>query len=208
MEKVGFAQYVPNAVVNAAKDGDHEAFERLYTTYVNACYSLAFRISSDRKLAEDIVQNSFIKVIHKIGGLENPSSFGAWLKRIVANETISCLRHSKLMNITQFVESAEQSLEKEIDSEQIAYHSGTQGETEWELETLVKKLSIEQKAVLMLHQVDGYKHEEIANMFGKSISFSKVTLNRAFKKLREQIKVQGLNNGVEQNKEIRKWKKP
>jgi DNA-directed RNA polymerase specialized sigma24 family protein len=62
--------------------------------------------------------------------------------------------------------------------------------------------------VLMLHQVDGYKHEEIANMFGKSISFSKVTLNRAFKKLREQIKVQGLNNGVEQNEEIRKWKKP
>ncbi|MFT5278011.1 MAG: RNA polymerase sigma-70 factor (ECF subfamily) [Glaciecola sp.] len=207
MEKVGFAQYVPNAVVNAAKNGDHEAFEYLYSTYVNACYSLALRISSDPKLAEDIVQNSFVKVIHKIGGLENPTSFGSWLKRIVANETISCLRHFNLMNMTELTEGDEQSLQMEKGSGQIAYHSDNQGETEWELEKLVKKLPVEQKAVLMLHQVDGYKHQEIANMFGKSLSFSKVTLNRAFKKLREQINAESVDSVVGQSEEIREEKK-
>ncbi len=179
MEKHGFAQSVSKQVIELAQKGDRAAFETIYQTYAKACFNLAFRICRDRLMAEDIVQTSFIKVIKKIQQFNHQGAFAGWLKRIVSNESINRIRVDSRMVLVE-------------DENALLVEQDSLFESNWmvtvhELNGLLQSLSETARAVLLLHEVEGYNHKEIADMFGKSESFSKVTLSRAYKHLRSLV---------------------
>jgi RNA polymerase sigma-70 factor (ECF subfamily) len=179
MTATGFQQQLPNEVIRQAQAGDMLAFETIYNTYANACYSLALRISGNAALAQDIVQEVFIKIINKISSFRNEGYFAGWVRRIVANETINRIKSETRLHLVG-------------EEEALNCPSGDLFEQDWlsacrDLDTLVTKLSATSRAVLLLHEVEGYSHKEIAELYGKSESFSKVTLSRAYASLKKIV---------------------
>ena len=179
MEKQGFAKSVSTQVIKLAQKGDRSAFETIYQTYATACFNLAFRICRDRLMAEDIVQTSFIKVIKKIQQFNHQGAFAGWLKRIVSNESINRIRAESRMMLVED--------EEDLKVDQESLFTSNWAITAHDLDGLLQSLSETARAVLLLHEVEGYNHQEIADMFGKSESFSKVTLSRAYKHLRSLV---------------------
>ena len=153
------------------------AFEQIYRTYSEASYYLAYRICGCEAIAQEISHDAFIKVMANINKYRGAGSFAGWVRRIVANEAINHINSEKRQRIDHDVEVVE------ISSNNLFEHNWL--ESCRDLDTLTEKLPSVSRAVLILHQVEGYKHQEIAEMFGKSVSFSKVTLNRAFASLRQ-----------------------
>jgi len=172
----GFQQQLSKRIIIQAQSGDLKALEAIYETYSNACYNLAFRICGDRNLALDIVQETFIQIINKINQFQRKGSFSGWVRKIVANETIDRIRSEQKLHVIE-----------DLDSD--SYPSNDLFGIEWldaklDISFLLDKLSDSSRAVLMLHELEGYTHKEIAKMFGKSESYSKTVLSRAYSKLR------------------------
>jgi len=188
IEKKGFHQDLPKEVITQAQSGSPIALQSIYQTYGEACYNLAVRICGNKYLSQDIVQESFITIINKISQFNHSGSFAGWVRRITANETINRIRaETKLYLVDDF---KTESLE-----------SNDLFGIEWlnanlDLNILLNQLSTTQRAVLILHELDGFTHKEIAKMFDNSESFSKTTLSRAYSHLKElALKTQN-NQGV------------
>ncbi|WP_196139074.1 RNA polymerase sigma factor [Aliikangiella sp. G2MR2-5] len=176
----GFSQTLPEELIERAKLGDRSAFEQIYCTYAKACYNLAYRVCQQPALAQDIVQDCFVKLMQKIGQYKGEGYFSGWLRRIVANETINRVRKQNRLTLVGDDESGM------LDSAVTVFDSRWVL-SEDRLTELLGKLSLNARAVLWLHEVEGYSHQEIAEMFGKSESFSKVTLSRAYSQLRKMF---------------------
>ncbi len=175
----GFQQQLPQDVIRRAQQGDMMASENIYTTYCSACHNLAYRICNNQMMAQDIVQEVFIKVLRQISSYRNEGSFAGWLRRIVANETVNRIRAEYRLRLVD---------ERDI----FDLTTNDLFNQDWlsacrDLDGLLKQLSTTSRAVLLLHEVEGYNHQEIADFFGKSESFSKVTLNRAFSSLKKIV---------------------
>ena len=184
----GFQQQISQDLIRQAQTGDMLAFERIYQTYADACYTLALRISGNRTLAQDVVQEVFIKVINKIGDYRNEGHFAGWLRRIAANETINRIRSETRLHLVG-------------EDEAKNYPADSLFEIEWlnacrDLDGLLSQLTTTSRAVLLLHEVEGYSHKEIAKMYQKSESFSKITLSRAYARLRASILKQEQKNAL------------
>lgn len=182
MPKIGFQQQLSKQVITQAQAGNMLAFENIYLSYAEASYSLALRISNCQTLAQDIVQEAFIKVMNKIGHFNHEGSFAGWVRRIVVNETINRIKSENALR--QF---------NDTDVDEIS--AKNLFETDWlsacsDLDFLLKKLSTTSRAVLILHEIEGFKHKEIASLYGKSESFSKITLSRAYETLRTEVSKQ------------------
>ena len=175
----GFSQQLPGAVIKAAKNGEIDALELIYRTYADAAYTLALRICRDPSLAQDVVQDSFIKVMKSIQGFREEGAFAGWVRRIVSNETINRIRRQSHLQL--------------VDEQQLSnLESESLFEQDWlmatrDLDGMLGKLSESARAVLVLHEIEGYNHKEIGDMFGKSESFSKVALSRAYKTLKKLV---------------------
>ncbi|MEW6990078.1 RNA polymerase sigma factor [Colwelliaceae bacterium 6441] len=180
---LGFKKEVSNKVIKQAQAGDINALEIIYKTYAAACYALAFRISCDKSLSQDVVHDAFIKIMEKISSLKDFSLLVPWIKKIVSNETINQL---KRRNRIEFLdEDTEKSL---ITNDLFDQH--------WlatckDLNKLLSNLSDTSRIVLVLHEIEGFNHKEIANVFNKTESFSKVTLSRAYKALKKNSITEG-----------------
>lgn len=178
----GFQQQLSMDLIQRAKTGDMLAFGTIYDTYADASYNLAWRISNNKILAQDIVQEVFIKIINNIGSYRSEGSFAGWIRRIVANETINRIKLESRLHLV-----GEENIE-DYPASNLFGHNWVN--TCRELDNLVARLSITSRAVLLLHEVEGYNHKEIAKMYDKSESFSKVTLRRAHISLRKMILAQ------------------
>ena len=182
----GFQQQISKELICQAQTGDMLAFEQIYNTYANACFQLAFRISGNRTLAQDVVQEVFIKVINKIVDYRNEGNFAGWLRRIAANETINRVKSESRLHLVG------------EDSAEI-YPANDLFNHDWlsacrDLDGLLKHLSTTSRAVLLLHEVEGYNHKEIARLYQKSESFSKTTLSRAYASLKKIVSKQEQKN--------------
>ena len=177
--KIGFQQDLTPDIIKKAKQGDVSAFEQIYRTYSNACYSLAFRICGDGAMAQDVVQESFLKVMKRINSYRGDGRFSAWLKQIVAHETINRIRSNRRLYLVGEDELLKNESKDLFDQNWI--------EACRDLEPLLARLSTTARAVLLLHEIEGYSHKEIAAFFGNSESFSKVTLSRAYAALRKLV---------------------
>ena len=177
---LGFNQTIPKELILLAQKGDMDAFEHIYRIYCSASYSLSYRICGQKAMAEDSVQESFIKIMKRIKQFNNKGSFAGWCRRIVTFETINRVKHLSRLTLVG-------------DSDLEHLTSSSLFDRDWlanciDLEKLIMQLSPLSRAVFSLHEIEGYTHKDIAQMFGKSVSFSKVTLSRAYAKL-EQLAI-------------------
>jgi RNA polymerase sigma-70 factor (ECF subfamily) len=138
-------------------------------------YSLSRRICKTAEDAEDVLQETFLEVCRSIGRFrgEGPGSLTAWVKRIASSKALMRVRREKYRDTDELLEDGP-----------AAGGRGTDMALQLDLEVALERLSETSRAVVWLHDVEGYTHEDIAEMMGKTVSFSKSQLARAHKRLR------------------------
>jgi RNA polymerase sigma-70 factor (ECF subfamily) len=173
--------------IERAKQGDAEAFEILYNLHKRRVYSLCLRMTANTAAAEDLTQEAFLQLFRKIGTFRGESAFSTWLHRMAVNVVLMQLRKKGLsvVPLDDTVETEEETPRKEL------------GATDAKLAGSVDRLQLQRaidalppgyKSIFVLHDVEGYEHNEIAEMVGCSIGNSKSQLHKARLKLRELIK--------------------
>ena len=148
------------------------AFAAIYSRFSGACYTLALRVLGEPSGAEDIVQEVFLKMFATVRGFRGDAPFGAWLKRLTANATIDVLRSRQRFR--------DDDVDALFESMPAASADAEDGVDAW---SLLQRLPPRARAVVVLHEVEGYTHKELADLFGQSESYSKSILARALKRL-------------------------
>jgi RNA polymerase sigma factor (sigma-70 family) len=161
-------------VVARARAGDPDALEQLYRAFEAPVYNLARRICRTTEDAEDVLQETFFEVCRSIGRYREEGSIWGWVRTIAASKALMRLRRNKYRETEE--------LHDEV--------TGRQREDtalRMDLEAALERLTETSRAVVWLHDVEGYTHEEIATMMGKTPSFSKSQLARAHVRLRRWL---------------------
>jgi RNA polymerase sigma factor (sigma-70 family) len=167
-------------IIDQCKNNSAKAQMQLYNLYAKGMFLVAFRYVKGKCLAEDIMQDAFIKAFKNINSYKNEVAFGAWLKRIVINQSIDTLKKNKLelVAINEEVYKVEDeedwTIEVNISVDQIV-------ET---INTLKEKYRL----VLTLYLLEGYDHQEISEILNITENTSRTHLLRGKKQLKEQLK--------------------
>ena len=167
--------------------GDTEAFAQLYRRHNRRVYSVCQRMSDNAAQAEDLVQDVFIQLFRKIGSFRGESAFTTWLHRLIVNQVLMHLRKRSVRN--------ERTSENDDMPEQITV--GTANPRHMAvldrigLDRAIAQLPTGYRMVFLLHDVEGYEHEEIAKMLNRSVGTSKSQLHKARMKLRGLLKQRG-----------------
>jgi RNA polymerase sigma factor (sigma-70 family) len=171
---------VPDVLVARARAGDLDALEALYRAFETAVYTLALRILRSPEEAEDVLQETFLEVVKSIGQYRGEGHLWGWIRQIASSKALMRLRRNRVRHT------------EELDEEAIAAGTGTGTVPERiDLERAFEQLSATSRAVVWLHDVEGYTHEEIAEQMGKTVSFSKSQLARAHARLRRLLEAEG-----------------
>lgn len=172
--------------IHRAKAGDLEALERIYRAYEATVYTLARRICATPEDAEDVLQETFLEVCRSIERFRGAGAgtLTAWVKRIAASKALIKIRYERYRETEELTESR---------GTEARGHGGTEARRhanvalQLDLEAALAGLSDTARAVVWLHDVEGYTHEEIAGLMGKTVSFSKSQLSRAHARLRRLL---------------------
>jgi RNA polymerase sigma-70 factor (ECF subfamily) len=159
-----------------ARRGDMAACETVFRKFHQPAYSVAFRVCQCRETAQEVTQEAFITAFRKIRQFRGDAPFWSWLRRVVINHAISTLRRGPKMDP---LELQDHHASSDSASEQLGMAM--------DLESALARLNAPDRAVVWLHDVEGYNHREIARLFGKTESFSKTRLSRARTRLRELL---------------------
>lgn len=164
--------------VHAAAAGDRHAFQRLYRVHVDRIYGAVYRLAGyDHARAEDLTQDAFVRAWQKLAEFRHESAFGTWLYRLAVNVALMDIR-ARGANPVGF-----------MDEDQLP----EPGETPFcaaerdELERAIGQLPPRARAVLVLHDIEGWRHEEIATELGMAVGTSKAQLHRARGLLRNML---------------------
>ncbi len=168
--------------VDKARAGDRLAFEQLYRSHCDRIYALCWRMcGGDRALAEDMVQEAFVRAWSKLHLFRGDSKFGTWLHRLTVNVVLSDrrIRVKRLQREQVFGDDLERVLvgDKNV-------FAGLRKD----LEAAIAGLPERARTVLVLYDIEGYQHNEIAEMTGMAVGSSKAQLHRARKLVREVLK--------------------
>jgi RNA polymerase sigma-70 factor (ECF subfamily) len=172
-----------------AKQGDALGFERLYQLHRARVYALCLRMTGNVAEAEDLTQDAFLIVFRKIGSFRGDSAFSTWLHRIAIN--VALMRRRRRTSLeTSLEENSEPGSDRAGPLESLAsddlYLAGLIDRLQ--LERALEQLRPFHRLVVELHDVQGYKHNEIAKMLDCSIGDSKSRLHRARARLRQLLK--------------------
>lgn len=171
-------------LVRKAQQGDEASFERLYQAHKRRVFSLCLRMVGDVSQAEDLSQQAFLQLFRKIGSFRGKSAFSTWLHRLVVNVVLMQLR-KKGLNLVP-LEEADPSNEEKPHKEYGAVDRHLAGSVDRiTLQRAIEDLPPGYRRVLVLHDVEGFEHHEIANMANCSVGNSKSQLHKARLKLRE-----------------------
>jgi len=167
---------LPDAVAQGVLRGERDAFADAYRLLSRAVMNLAARILQDRPLAEEVVQDTFIDLVEKSAQIQSVESICAWVRKVAVNHCLMRLR------------SPWHARRSEVDAEEVFASTNVDRSMEWvasapTLEAALGSLSEDARAVIWLHDVEGYTHKEIGELMGKTASFSKSQLARAYEKL-------------------------
>jgi RNA polymerase sigma-70 factor (ECF subfamily) len=179
-------------LIRGCRINDRKAQVQIYKLYYKAMYNTALRILNDSAGAEDIMQESFLEAFRKIETYREESSFGSWLKKIVVNKSIDTLRKSR---DTVSLDEIDQEVAEPADEEDFIQVLSTRVE---EIRKAIHRLPDSYRIILSLHLLEGYDHEEIAQVLDISYNLSRTRYSRARKKLLGYLGAAG--NGVNQSK--------
>lgn len=164
-------------LVEQAIGGSRDAFKELFMKNVLRIHSLCLRISADTYTAEELTQEVFIKAWEKLKTFQFESKFSTWLHSIAVNQFLMYIRSEK-----RHSDKIE-----EFDKENIIKNSRQQHDSKIDLENAISKLPEQARIVLVLHDIEGYKHSEISKIMSIQTGTSKAHLHRARKILREEL---------------------
>jgi RNA polymerase sigma-70 factor (ECF subfamily) len=173
--------------IERAKQGDAEAFEVLYNLHKRRVYSLCLRMTANTAEAEDLAQEAFLQLFRKIGTFRGESAFSTWLHRMAVNVVLMRLRKKGLpvVPLEDTPETEEEAPKKELGAPDAVLAGSID---RLQLERAVAALPPGYRMIFVLHDVEGYEHNEIASIVGCSIGNSKSQLHKARMKLRELLK--------------------
>ena len=179
-----FAIEVPAALLARAQQGEREAFEQLYRWFERPVFTLALRICGEREQAADVLQDTMLKVIARIGEFrggrvdavrDGDSPFWGWLRQIAVNEALMSLRRRRRL---------EDSLDDDGFEPMDASPPPSAAADAAALWRALEQLPATTRAVLWLYHAEGHTHEEIAALMQRTPSFSKSQLARGGRRLR------------------------
>lgn len=178
--------------IERAKQGDAEAFQVLYDMHKRRVYSLCLRMTANTAEAEDLAQEAFLQLFRKIGTFRGESAFSTWLHRLSVNVVLMHLRKKglpvvSLEETTQSTGGEEDTPKKDFGAEDVALAGSID---RLQLRKAVDSLPPGYRTIFVLHDVEGYEHNEIATIVGCSIGNSKSQLHKARMKLRDLLKMQ------------------
>ncbi len=171
-------------LVVRSKDGDLQAFNFIVQRYQSQVLNLSARIIGDRGRAEDVTQETFISAYQAIGRFRG-GSLPAWLMRIAANASRDSLRGSRRRPEQSLDESLESQSFQPVSAEPSPEEHAERSELNAELQKAILALSDDQRAVLVLIDVQGFSYEETTEFVGVSIGTVKSRLNRARRRVRD-----------------------
>ena len=163
-----------------AANGNLAAFELIYDRYHRRTYSLCLRMSSSPTEAEDLTQEVFIQLFRKIGSFRGDSAFSTWLHRLTVNQVLMHFRRRSVKNerTSEDGEMPEQTVRGSANPNRM------QVVDRIALKNAIAELPNGYRNVFVLHDVEGFEHEEVARMMGISVGTSKSQLHKARLKLR------------------------
>jgi RNA polymerase sigma-70 factor (ECF subfamily) len=172
-------------LVDAARRGDMRAFERLYRLHSGRVLGLCLRMTRQREIAEDCVQQTFIRAWRSLAAFEGRSAFATWLHRIAVNEVLTNRRNRG----TRSEGSSLPSLEDDEDAfDNVADTTVAADSSDvMDMEKALASLPEGSRHVVVLQAVYGYSHEEVADMLGIAVGTCKAQLHRGRKLLRERM---------------------
>jgi len=176
MAKTPFDIELDDLTLARARRGDLDACESIYRLFQQPAFTVAYRVCQCREMAQEISQEAFITVFGKLKQFRGDAPFWGWLRRIVVNHAISTIRKGPKDQPVEFQD----------------HHGRSESATDrvgmsMDLETALAALGVEDRAIVWLHDVEGYNHSESAGMFGKTESFSKTRLSRARSQLKQLL---------------------
>ena len=171
-------------LVRRAKGGDSAAFEQLYREHVGRVYALCLRMTADPGHAEDLAQDVFLRAWNKLSSFRGQAAFSTWLHRLAVNVVLAD-RRSQGKRWGRLIMTDDLAPFEAIDGGSRAGRS--ERGTGMDLEAAIASLPDGARTVFVLYDVEGYRHEEIAELTGTAVGTSKAQLHRARRLLREAL---------------------
>ncbi|TYT25714.1 sigma-70 family RNA polymerase sigma factor [Luteimonas viscosa] len=171
-----FAIEVPSALIARARAGERAAFEQVYRWFERPVFTLALRICGDREEASEVLQDTMLRVIDRIGHFRGDSPFWGWLRQIAVNEALMRLRRAK-----QQPDGLDLDVHEPADDHAPPPPAAADAAA---LQRALATLPASTRSVLWLYHAEGYTHEEIATLMERTASFSKSQLARGTRRLR------------------------
>jgi RNA polymerase sigma-70 factor, ECF subfamily len=172
--------------IDKAKGGDAASFEALYNLHKRRVYSLCLRMTGNTAEAEDLTQEAFLQLYRKIATFRGESAFSTWLHRLAVNVVLMHLRKKGLpqVSLEESLEPQEEGPKRELGIPDPVL-SGSIDRVN--LERAIENLPPGYRVIFVLHDIEGYEHNEIADLMACSIGNSKSQLHKARMRLRELL---------------------
>lgn len=179
-----FAIEIPDTLLARARAGERLAFEQVYRRFERPVFTLALRICGEREAAADVLQDTMLKVIARIGDFRgrDGSPFWGWLRQIAVNEALMHLRRGG-RHAEELLDDGHEPADEQAPPPPAAADAAL-------LQRALARLPANTRGVLWLYHAEGYTHEEIATLMQRTPSFSKSQLARGTRRLRALLQIE------------------
>ena len=159
------------ALVERAQRGDAEAFGQLYREHAPRVFALAIRLTGERRAAEELTQDAFVQAWRRLASFRGESAFGSWLHRITVNEFLVAARSTRRRELRV----------QPMELPEVHAQGGREEDhaNRMDLESAIAALPEGARTALVLHDIEGYRHEEIARLLGVATGTVKAQVHRA-----------------------------
>ena len=182
MSKFADIRIDPTIVKRAAR-GDARAHEIIYRAFATPVYSLCLRFTRAPAHAEDLVQETFIEIMRSIAKFRGEAALGSWIRRIAVSKALMFLRSAWTARSQSLGEDWDEVTPGDAVSHGISSHP----DDAIDLDAALANLPAVSRTIVWLHDVEGFTHKEIGKLMGRTESFSKSQLSRAYQRLRPML---------------------
>ncbi len=176
---------IDDSIVKRAARGDARAYEIIYRAFATPVYSLCLRFTKVPAHAEDLTQETFIEMMRSIAKFRGEAALGSWIRRIAVTKSLMFLRSAWTNRSRSFADDWDEMTPGDALSHGVSRHP----DDALDLDAALDSLPVVSRTVVWLHDVEGFTHKEIAKLMGKTESFSKSQLSRAYQRMKPLLEV-------------------